>query len=400
MSIYIVGMGMGSAGTLTSQAAEAITRADVIIGARRLLNSLPTACSAVTYEAIHPEEIMRHIHQNPGKSICILMSGDIGFYSGARKLLELLDGADIETLPGISSVQYFAAKLKRPWQDWTLISAHGKNCPVVSVVCGNAETFFLTGGELTVQKICAELRDAGLGCLTVTVGENLGAANEAIKTGTASNLAEAAHDMLAVMLVDNPCPRTLVSSGLPDSAFIRGDIPMTKSEVRSVILSKLRLNESDIIYDVGAGTGSVSVEAALLAKYGHVYAFEQEPEGCRLIKENAKKLQAPNLTCIEGKAPSSFAGFPAPDAAFIGGSGGNLKEILNALLLLSPTVRLVISAVTLETLAEAAVLFSQLRIQEVDIVQVSVSRARQMGTHHLMTAQNPVFIISGMGPNG
>lgn len=401
MDISIVGIGMGSVGTLTVEAKEAIHTAKVIIGAERLVYALPENSGAARYAAIKSDEIVQLIEANAQvESICVLMSGDVGFYSGAKKLLSLLTGYIVNVLPGISSVQYFAAKLRRPWQDWKLMSAHGKDCDAATLVHGNAETFFLTGGIWTVQALCAQLSNAGLGGCAVTAGENLGSAHERIKTGTATELAQLDFDELAVMLVENPAPRKVVSCGLPDDAFLRGDIPMTKSEVRSVILSKLRLRDTDIIYDVGAGTGSFAVEAALLARYGYVYAIEREPEGCRLIKGNAKKLGAYNLTCIEQEAPDAFEGLSAPDAAFIGGSGGRLNKILEQLLQMNPSIRLTISAVTLETLAEATMAFSRLPIRNVEIVQIAVSRAKHLGEHHLMMAQNPVFIISGVGENG
>jgi precorrin-6B C5,15-methyltransferase / cobalt-precorrin-6B C5,C15-methyltransferase len=401
MRISIVGMGMGNLGTLTADTLEAIYKADILIGAERLLSAVPEDCRAERHSAIRPEDIMRFIDDDKqAKRVCVLMSGDVSFYSGAKKLLTLLDGYEVEVLPGISSMQYFAARLKRPWQDWKLISAHGINCCAAVYARDSAETFFLTGGELSVQALCAQLNEAGFGDLLVTVGESLGSADEAIYQDTASNLAQSVHGDLAVMLVDNPSPRTLASCGLPDDAFIRGDIPMTKSEVRSVILSKLRLHENDIVYDVGAGTGSVSIEAALLVKSGHVYAIEREEEGCNLIRENAKKLGGANLTCINGEAPDSLAELPAPDAVFIGGSGGFLDRILDDLLRLNPAVRLVVSTVTLETLAEATAAFSRLSITDVEIVQLAVSKAKLLGAHHLMMAQNPIFIISGVGCNG
>lgn len=398
MTVYIVGMGMGNAGTLTGEAKEAVLTAEVVIGAGRLIAALPEDCPAERYAAVNPVEIARLIEANAQvRSICVLMSGDTGFYSGSKRLLLLLAGYTVNVLPGISSVQYFAAKLRRPWQDWKLVSAHGKSCDAASLVRDHAGTFFITGGVWTVPALCTQLNEAGLGSCVVTTGENLGSARERIRAGTAAELAQSDDHELAVMLVENPVPRTAVSCGLPDDAFLRGKMPMTKSEVRSVILSKLRLRETDIVYDVGAGTGSVSVEAALLTRSGHVYAIEREPEGCRLIKENAKKLDAFNLTCIEGKAPDAFTGLPVPDAVFIGGSSGRLMEILEQLLQLNPSVRLAISAVTLETLNTAAAAFSRLPLRDVEIVQIAVSRARQLGGHHLMMAQNPVFIISGVG---
>lgn len=398
MKISIIGVGMGSLGTLTGDARAAIERADVVIGAERLLLSLPDGCRAARYAEIQSEDIIHIVENNLNKnSICVLMSGDVGFYSGAKQLLAQLDGHDITVIPGVSSVQYLAAHLRRPWQDWKLVSAHGKDICAAAVVSGNAETFFLTGGTLTVQGICAQLVDAGLGSITATVGENLGSPDELIKTGTAEVFSQQAAGKLAVLLVDNPAPGTLVSYGLPDEVFLRGEVPMTKSEVRSVVLSKLRLRDTDILYDVGAGTGSVSVEAALLLKRGHVYAFERESDGCELIKANAEKFCTANLTCVAGVAPEAFAGCPAPDAAFVGGSGGRLAEVMETLLRLNPRMRIVVSAVTLETITEASMAFEQLPIRHKEIVQLSVSRARLLGAHHLMTAQNPIYLFSGEG---
>lgn len=400
MNIYLVGMGMGDAGTLTNEAKEAILEAEVVIGARRLLEALPEGCAGKCYAAVDPAGIIRLLESEAwAAKICILMSGDTGFYSGTKRLMPLLKDYNVRILPGISSVQYFAAKLRRPWQGWRLASAHGRGCDAPGLVRSHAETFFLTGGQRTVPLLCKQLEDAGLGGCAVAIGWNLGSVREQIRKGTAGGLArlDAADEEPAVMLVDNPLPCTAVSSGLPDDVFRRGSVPMTKSEVRCVILSKLRLCANDIVYDVGAGTGSVSVEAALLAGSGHVYAIERESEGCRLIRENARRLGAFNLTCIEGKAPAVFAGLPAPDAAFIGGSGGRLDEILERLLQLNPAVRLALSAVTLETLATAVAAFSRLPLKRAEIVQIAVNRAKHLGEHHLLTAQNPVFILSGTG---
>ena len=397
MSIYIVGMGMGSPGTLTAQALEAICRASSVIGAKRLLVSLPESCRAQKHAAVDAQEIAAHIKNNNGKTICVLMSGDTGFYSGTKKLLENLPDNDITILPGISSIQYFAARLKRPWQGWTLVSAHGKIIDAAGIVRENSETFFLTGGDMDAGSICAQLVSAGLGSLEVTIGTNLGGEAEYIKASTAEKLAQLSHDKLAVMLVDNPEPGKSVSCGFPDEAFIRGTTPMTKSEVRSVILSKLKLRDTDIVYDVGAGTGSVSVEAALLARKGHVYSFERDDEGRQLIEQNAGSFNVPNISIVAGEAPSSFSGLPVPDAAFIGGSGGNLREIIETLLATNPKVRLVISAVALETLSEASGLFAALPVCNTEIVQVAVSRIRRAGEYNMMTALNPVFILSADG---
>lgn len=397
MKITIVGAGMGGPGVLTGDALRALTSAGLIIGARRLLEGLPADCTAQKHAADRTDDILALLDTLPdGERVCILMSGDTGFYSGAGGLLARL-GSRAEVIPGVSSVQYFAARLRRPWQDWKLVSAHGRDCDAAQAVSHSAETFFLTGGKQAAAAVCARLAGAGLGKLRVTVGENLGTPEERIRAGTALELSGQEFAGLSVLLVDNPVPRDSVSCGWPDDAFTRGKIPMTKREVRAVILSKLRLRENDAVWDIGAGTGSVAVEAALLCRGGHVYAVEREPEGCRLIAENAGKFGACNVTCVSGEAPAALEGLPAPDAVFIGGSGGKLSEILEAALARNPSARLVVSAVTLETLAGATAEFSRRPIRDTELIQLSVSRAETRGSYHLLTAQNPVFLLSGVG---
>lgn len=181
-----------------------------------------------------------------------------------------------------------------------------------------------------------------------------------------------------------------------DECFIRGAIPMTKSEVRAVSLSKLEIKKDSVIYDVGAGTGSVTLEAALMAECGHVYAFEQKEEGCELIRTNCKKFGVNNVTVVPGKAPESMQGFPAPDQVFVGGSGGNLEEILDLVLRLNPAVRVVINVIALESLSCVMEYFRS-RQMEPETVCVQISRAEPKGRYHLMQGQNPVYILTAGG---
>ena len=391
-------MGPGNLQCMTSEAQQALRYADICIGAKRLLESLAEDITAMRCEATTPGEIARIIKDQHGlRHVCVLVSGDAGFYSGAKKLLPLLQGYEVRVLPGISCMQLLAARLGRPWQDWRLASAHGRDCNAAALVRDNAETFFLTGGENTARQICRDLYEAGFGSFTAVVGCRLGGEGESIYADEVKALADRDHDPLAVLLVKNPEPRCLASYGFADDKFLRGETPMTKSEVRAIALSKLRLNIDDTVYDVGAGTGSLAVEAALLARRGRVYAIERREESCRLIEANAWRFSAANLSLIAAEAPAAFRGLPAPDAAFIGGSGGKLSPILAELLKLNPKVRLVISAVSLETLSAATAAMSELPIAKVEIIQVAVSRAHAMGGHHLLLAQNPVFLISGEG---
>ena len=171
---------------------------------------------------------------------------------------------------------------------------------------------------------------------------------------------------------------------------------MTKSEVRAVSVSRLELQTNSIVYDIGAGTGSVSVEAALKVPKGHVYAFEQKEEGCALIRANAEKAGLTNLTVVPGKAPESLAGYPAPDRVFLGGSSGNMEEILDLVTELNPAVQLVINVIALESLNQAMAWF-QKKGWEPEVVCMQVSRAAKRGPYHMMQAQNPIYILAAQG---
>ena len=180
--------------------------------------------------------------------------------------------------------------------------------------------------------------------------------------------------------------------GIPDAEFIRGDAPMTKSEIRMLSVAKLRIKEDSVIYDIGAGTGSVSIELAQSAINGKVYAIEMKDPAADLIEENKLKFRTPNVEVIRGTAPEMMYDLPVPTHAFIGGSSGNLKDIVKCLIDKNPDVRMVINAVTMETAGEITSVIKELDLAEEEIISVSVDRTRKVGRYHLMDAQNPVYI--------
>ncbi len=178
-----------------------------------------------------------------------------------------------------------------------------------------------------------------------------------------------------------------------DEEFIRGAVPMTKSEVRAVSISKLELEEDSVVYDVGAGTGSVSVEAAGAVRKGRVFAIEKKKEAVELLYANKNRFSRNNMTVIEGTAPAALKELPAPTHVFLGGTSGSMDGILEAVLEKNPKARVVINVISLESLAEAVSCLKKRDI-EGEIVSIQVSKARKAGAYHLMEGQNPVYVIS------
>ena len=394
MKITLVGMGSGTPGSLTVQGLNALREAELIIGARRLLESLPDGCTGNRAPLYKIEEICALLRTTEAAYVAVAYSGDTGFYSGASALCRALDAAGLPYMvcPGLSSVQLLAAALGRPWQDWKLVSAHGCACTPALVCSADTPTFFLTGGSETPATLCEKLTQSSCGNVQATVGENLGTAAQRLVRGTAQELARQEFAALSVLLVE-PCPALQRRvPGLPDEAFIRGKTPMTKQEVRAAVLAKLAVRPGDILWDVGAGTGSVSVEMAQAAPAGQVYAAECDTDACELIRRNRAKFHAENLHLTAGKAPEVLANWPAPDAVFIGGSKGNLAAIMDAALAANPAVRLCISAIALETLQQAIAALAAHGLSA-QVTQIAVSRSKAAGSLHLLMANNPVFLI-------
>ena len=396
--VTLIGMGSGTQELLTAQGLAALQSADLIIGAKRLLEHLPTGCTENRKALYKPENILSCLSEFPAANAALLYSGDTGFYSGASKLLPMLRafGISARVLPGISSVQLLSAAIGRPWQDWKLVSAHGCACDPAAE-CLTAEgrpVFFLTGCTETPATLCAKLADAGLGDAHGIIGENLGTPQEHLAFGTVQTLAANACAPLSVLLIEHTVLPARRAPGFPDDAFIRGEVPMTKQEVRAAALAKLAVRPTDTLWDVGAGTGSVSVELALAAPRGHVYAVECAPDACALIRQNREKFHAYNLSLIEGTAPQVLADLPAPDAVFIGGTKGSMAEVVDAALAKNPNARLCISAIALETLSAAIAALSA-HGQTAEVTQLAVSRTRPAGKLHLLLANNPIFLITG-----
>ncbi|MCC8152616.1 MAG: precorrin-6A reductase [Lachnospiraceae bacterium] len=461
--ITLLGIGRGSMGSMTTEAVQACSQADCIIGAKRMLDALQEFGKPMVSLYLS-DEIAAFVDEHPEyRNIVVAFSGDVGFYSGAKKLLELLKDqenaaerekgedfsasgcslggsdvlispngcvervecgqalhenisvrdeyephlmagkkstdhqgkVDIRLLPGISSVAYFAARLQTSWEDMTLVSSHGREQNLIGAVRCNEKVFTLASNAASIRSIAQKLVLYGLGMTKMYLGCDLSYSTEKIYGGIAEDFSDFDREGMYVALICNPkAGRTAVTHGIPDESFLRAKVPMTKEEVRSISLSKLQLTRDAIVYDVGAGTGSVSVECARMADRGRVYAIEWKEDAWKLVAENRKKFAVANLEIVPGRAPDVFEKLPAPTHVFIGGSGGSLRTILTTILRKNPDVRIVLNCVTLETLTEILTTADELGLGLEDVASVTVAKAARTGKYHLMTGQNPVYVIT------
>lgn len=395
--VFIAGIGPGSEALQTQEVRATIRRADCLIGARRMLDAV-AGPQQLTIDAIAPGTIASHIAQHPECGVfCVVMSGDTGFYSGTKKLLPLLRDCRVQVLPGLSSMSYLCARLGVSYEDAVPVSLHGRDFDIAREVRRRRKVFTLVGGDGGMQALCERLTQAGLGHVRIAVGERLSYPDEAITRGTAQELRSHTFDKLSAALIENDTPGEIVTPGLPDEAFLRNLepgklVPMTKSEVRSICLSKLRLTPNAVCWDVGAGTGSVSIEMARLCADGTVYAIEKNERALALLEKNKEAFSASNMQIIPGLAPEACRALPAPTHAFLGGTSGSVRDILALLLEKNPHVRIVATAVTLESVSALSSCMADFEIAE--CVSVQVSKAAQLGQYHLMQAQNPVYIFT------
>lgn len=401
--VTIVGMGMGSSGCRLLMAEEALHAADAVFGASRLLEGLKDIPEVRKYAMYRAEEIIPVLERECFNRVVILYSGDTGFYSGARKMLRALKewkpDLQVEMFPGISSFSYLAAKLGESYEDAALFSLHGKNSEadfgaLVGEVRHHSKVFALLSGPDDVPEIAKRLLAAGIEG-SISVGTDLSGEGEQIDTYSLSEAESFRREGISTVLIRNSVPEKRVLLPVKrDTEFLRDRIPMTRECIRHESILRLELREGDVLYDIGGGTGSVAIEAAALSSSLKVYTIERKPEAAALIRENLKNTGTENVTVIEGEAPAALSGLPKPDAVFIGGSGGNLREILETLTAMGTGTRYVINAVSMETIGEIRELLKDYPAKDERTVMISVSDVREVGSHHLLQAQNPVWIFS------
>ena len=418
--IILSGIGMGSTDGMTREAYHAFEEAEVIFGAERMLENLPGKGVKVPY--YRADDIISYLIEHPQYTkVAAAFSGDSGFYSGAQSMKKALEEAnekgilksETTILPGISSVSALAARFGVSWNDAVLASIHGRRTNVVNLVRKNTKVFLLLSGKNDFEMLVNKFREAEINHVKISAGYRLSYPDEKLFTFYLDEFETKLFDLqegVYTCLIENEdCEEQILTPGIDDEIFSRTKVPMTKNEVRVLSISRLELTKNAVVYDVGSGTGSVSIECARLSPDIFVFAIEQKEEAANLTKENAVRLGlSDQIVVINKKAPEGFEELPTPTHVFIGGSSGALSDILSAIqkkLIVkentkgktdkaSKGVRVVINAVSLETIAQITKLIQMYPVKHVQLTQIQASRAHKLGSYNLMQAQNPVLIAS------
>ncbi len=455
MKVYLIGCGMGTPSCLTMKAVEALRSSEAVIGPERLLavarevigegagegpGTMPLKSleerqfiEARTYEE-ETLDILSGLDYGEESAVSVLFSGDVSFFSGSLDLLEhdyyrSVTGDSDERLkfffiPGISSVQYFAAKLRENWNEWTLASTHGYlRGDVRKLVCGDRPVFVLTSGIKDALQILEDVLYGGLTGDYVSIGINLSYPDECIFSETIVDAYAKLKDIseegravfrkfneeelvweevtvslkdpgksLVVMLIRHysyeyayRAPGLSIPPGL-----LKEDRPVTKENIRALIVSKMQPGRDDFVLDIGAGSGAVSVELAMLAR--RVTAIEKGDVDT--IYKLRNFFGARNLDIVKGEAPEALNKLkPMPvTMAFIGGSGGKFKEIVDWLNWRYPEALICYTAILIETLSEGVSHLEKLGYTTV-IDQISSCRSVPVNGKHMMKAENPIYIV-------
>ena len=410
--LTIIGIGPGSAEYFMPAARNRMREAHTVIAARRILPMLREVCGAVETEFLPMGKIKDTLEMIDGllreeKEVALIVSGDPLMYSLYKTILNQEISADweMEVIPGIGSMQMLGAAFGETMEDACLVSVHGRSRTPGSValcVTENPKVFFLCSKEQGPAWLSRIMLDYHLDDVEVFAGANLSYEDQILESGSPAEMAKKEFPSLCVAMIKNPHPRPVTRPCfLSDEDFERGRTPMTKEEIRVLILHKMKIHPDDVIWDIGAGTGSVSVECARQAPFGQVHSVERDEAAVHLIEKNRDKFELDNLFIYQGDAAERTADLPVPDKVFIGGSGGKLGEIMKNIAAFDREIRVTVSAVTLETIAEAGEILGNYDA-DYDVIQATVGRGRKIGSYHIMDTNTPVMIFTATihGPGG
>ncbi len=397
--ITILGIDASGAASLTAAQKRYVWAADLLVGGTRHLAYFPDFTGktlAIKADMAGVAETIQTAQRN-GERVTVLASGDPYCYGIGSTLRRWIDADDLHVMPAPSAYQLAFAALNEPWQNAALLTAHGRALPsVIRDVLTNKTSAILTDQHNTPAAIAKALLALELdGETACAVCENLGAAEQRVVRLSLLEMAQQTFAALNVTLVFNQQPLQACPPGLPDSAFTTENKQITKREVRLLALAELELQQANVLWDIGAGSGSIGIEAARAFPGLQVYAVEKREKLLAHLQHNRQVHHAPLLTATLGFAPAACADWPQPDAIFIGGSGGNLADIIHmAQERLTVGGRLVAAFATYENFNQFSALLPE---ATASLINISVSKPVQALTR--FAAHNPVFLAKWIKPN-
>jgi len=403
--IYIIGIGPGS--SLTPESRRIIDRAEILFGGERLLNMFTPAAGERVVIRNNLAEVTERITANLGrKRMVVLASGDPNFYGIAKYLIGQLGKDIFEIIPNVSSMQLAFARIKESWDDATFISVHSRRIEdIVETVRSSHKIGIFTDQRNSPAAIAGVLEEHGIDDCRAYVCEDLGEESEKITITTLAALREMRFSRLNILILLKEAVRGAEAPifGIPDEEFHQRrpkDGLITKLEVRAVSLAKMGLASDSLMWDIGAGSGAVSIEASFIAGNGRIFAVEKNAADVAIIRRNLDKFGVSNVEVIQTLAPDSLPDLPDPDVIFIGGSGGQMGEILGiACHRLKPEGRIVINAVTLENL-NTAVDGLKTRGFTAEVTLINIARSKDIANLTRFESLNPVFVVAGRRKSG
>lgn len=406
-AIALVGIGEDGCVGLSSRAVGAVTRASVLVGGERQLAFFSEfQGERIVLKGGLNATLERIAELAEDHNVCVLASGDPLFFGIGARVIEKVGAANVDVIPQPSAMQLAFARIGEKWDDAALLSVHGRSIEgLVTRLSRVAKAALFTDAECSPARIAARMIEHHETEWKAWVLEDLGGSQERVRAFTIEALAEtfdvAPLNVLVLLRTTVGWRRPSELPSLPEDAFVRR-MPkkglITKREVRLIALASLDVRPDSVVWDVGAGSGSVSIEAARLAHEGRVYAIEVDPEGVEICRENVRLHGTDNVRVVAGRAPEALQDLESPDAVFVGGSKGSMEEIIQvALDRLVPGGRLVVNAITLENCGEAyRVLRARGFVPDVTLLQVS--RAEPLAHYLRYEAQNPIQIFSVTKP--
>lgn len=403
-SIWVVGVGNEGAESLTPRALAIVEKAEVLVGGQRLLDCFPQVPAERLKVGAKLDEVLAAVAARRGeRRVVVLATGDPNYFGITRALLRHVPAEDLEIIPNVSALQWAFAKAREPWDDAAFLTVHGRSMDgLVDAVRGQRKVCLFTDERNTPAAIARALLAAGIPDYQAVLCEDLGGPAERVTRLSMDGVATHETHPLNTLILLGPettsAPEPVAwTPGLPEEAFDHRKPKLgliTKREVRVLSLARLAVRPDSVVWDIGAGSGSVSIEAARLAPRGSVFAVEKNAEDVEIVRTNVARFRVPHVSVIHARAPHRLDELPDPDAVFVGGSGGALPEILTiAAARLRPAGRIVVNAITVDTLYDTVSAFRRLALEH-EAILVCVARSKPLLDMMSFEALNPVHIVT------